>query len=377
MDYVSLFSGCGGADCGLMQAGLKSRLHVEWNIDCRRSLKRNDPDCPIDDANLFDLSVGTVLQRNGLGADFGGLIWLSPPCQGLSESGKKLGWDDPRNELLFTVAEACRYAPQAWIVMEQVRGVRMGNAKPLWEELLFQIEETGRESCPWLLHAVHFGLAQTRKRIFLICPPQGHPMPEMPHGDWELFQPPTLFDAIHPTTGFVDKYPKIIELSDNEQWLREGIPAGGNWRDTFRGREYVFGYWKRKVRRIRAEGKVIASRPRPPMPRHLARLAWDKPTGTVMACWPSHMGSHVGMVHPDLPRHLTNGELFALQGFPPEWIIKAKGYDETIKDKDGKDKVVKISAQRSRRRQIGNAVPPIFAQVVAESILKCIKTHGK
>ena len=360
MEFVEFFTGGGGAHIGLRAAGLTPRLAVEWNADCRETIRLNDPHVTIDDADMFEFTVGDVMKRNGIGPDFAGLIWLSPPCQGISEAGKKQGKEDPRNNLLYTVSAACRYAPNAWVVMEQVPGLLMGKAKPLFRKLKRKIRKAKRKYTAWKLTATDFGLAQKRKRLFLVCPPVGQPVPPKPQGNWAGLPPKMLMEVIHPKCGFEDPDPKIIPLLPNEKVLMQGIPPGRNWTTAFRAREYMLGYWMRRKAKGKDLGDVM-----PKYPGHLRRLSWHEPAPTVIASWPQAFNFRVHPCHPQEDRYLTNGECRELQGFPRSYLIY--GSEQTEINSKGQKK--KITPAMSRRRQIGNAVPPPFAEKIGRPIL--------
>jgi DNA (cytosine-5)-methyltransferase 1 len=96
------------------------------------------------------------------------------PCQSFSVAGLRAGLDDPRGSLLLTyLAIARRYRPR-WVVWENVPGVLSADDGRAFGSLLGGLGELGYGFAYRVLDAQYFGLAQRRKRVFVV----GH------LGDW-------------------------------------------------------------------------------------------------------------------------------------------------------------------------------------------------
>jgi DNA (cytosine-5)-methyltransferase 1 len=78
------------------------------------------------------------------------------------------------------------------------------------------------------------------------------------------------------------------------------------------------------------------------------RLSWDKPAVTITASARNPASGRFS--HPEQDRGLTVREAALLQGFPKDYWFDGSFDDKFL--------------------QIGNAVPPVFSQVLAKSILK-------
>ena len=109
------------------------------------------------------------------------------PCQSFSVAGLRRGMADPRGNLaLVYLALADRYRPQ-WLVWENVPGVLSSNGGRDFGSFLGGMAELGYGFAYRVLDAQHFGLAQRRKRVFVVgC-----------LGDWRraaavLFEPSSL-----------------------------------------------------------------------------------------------------------------------------------------------------------------------------------------
>jgi DNA (cytosine-5)-methyltransferase 1 len=96
------------------------------------------------------------------------------PCQSFSVAGLRKGLDDPRGNLMLTyLAIAERYQPQ-WLVWENVPGVLSSNGGRDFGAFLGALGQLGYGFAYRVLDAQFFGVAQRRRRVFVV----GHA------GDW-------------------------------------------------------------------------------------------------------------------------------------------------------------------------------------------------
>lgn len=90
------------------------------------------------------------------------------PCQSFSVAGLRKGLDDPRGNLMLTfLATAKRYRPR-WVVWENVPGVLSSNGGRDFGTFLGGLAECGYGFAYRVLDAQYFGLAQRRKRVFVV-----------------------------------------------------------------------------------------------------------------------------------------------------------------------------------------------------------------
>lgn len=116
------------------------------------------------------------------------------PCQSFSVAGLRAGLDDPRGNLMLTyLAIAERYRPR-WLVWENVPGVLSSNKGRDFGAFLGGLGKLGYGFAYRVLDAQYFGLAQRRKRVFVVA-----------HiGDWQrpaavLFERESLSGNIKPS----------------------------------------------------------------------------------------------------------------------------------------------------------------------------------
>lgn len=91
------------------------------------------------------------------------------PCQSFSLSGLRKGLDDPRGNLMLTyLAIAEKYRPR-WLVWENVPGVLSSNEGKDFACLLKGMAELGYGFAYKVLDAQYFGVAQRRRRVFVVA----------------------------------------------------------------------------------------------------------------------------------------------------------------------------------------------------------------
>jgi DNA (cytosine-5)-methyltransferase 1 len=90
------------------------------------------------------------------------------PCQSFSVAGLRKGLDDPRGNLMLTFGSiAQRYQPQ-WLVWENVPGVLSSNSGRDFGTFLGMLGELGYGFAYRVLDAQYFGVAQRRRRVFVV-----------------------------------------------------------------------------------------------------------------------------------------------------------------------------------------------------------------
>ena len=92
------------------------------------------------------------------------------PCQSFSLLGKKLGLEDERGKILFSISELLKKKKPEFIVLENVRNIiRHDKGNTLVEILNFFKEHKYKYVKYVILDSQHFGLPQKRARIFFVC----------------------------------------------------------------------------------------------------------------------------------------------------------------------------------------------------------------
>ncbi len=160
MRHASFFSGVGGLDLGFERAGIETVSVSEIDPYACAVLAERFPDAP----NLGSI---TEVDANDIPeAD----IWSGGfPCQDLSVAGKRAGFAGKRSSLAFTFLDLVEQRRPRWVVLENVPGLFSSNSGADFGRLLYEMEQL-RYGVSWrTLDARYFGVAQRRRRVFLVA----------------------------------------------------------------------------------------------------------------------------------------------------------------------------------------------------------------
>ena len=175
---LSLFSGAGGMDIGVQDAGFNILAQIEIDEHCcntlrtaRESEKRNTKiiEADIREVNPAKLCKDLPLEKGELDLLFGG-----PPCQSFSLAGKQLGLKDERGMLLFEVVRFSEELKPKVILVEQVKGLLSSKGSErrrgeIFEKFLIALENAGYSSKWRVVLAADYGVPQLRERLFVIA----------------------------------------------------------------------------------------------------------------------------------------------------------------------------------------------------------------
>ena len=159
MKYGSVCSGVEAATVAWHSLGWEPQWFSEIEKFPSAVLEHHYPDVP----NLGDMTKFKEWKDDPIDLLVGGT-----PCQSFSVAGLRKGLDDPRGNLMLTyVAIAARYKPR-WLVWENVPGVLSSNRGRDFGALLTALGEIGYGFAYRVLDAQYFGVAQRRRRVFVV-----------------------------------------------------------------------------------------------------------------------------------------------------------------------------------------------------------------
>ena len=159
MHYLSICSGIEAASVAWRPLGWTPRAFAETGPFASAVLVHHYPRVP----NLGDVNVHAHWPAAAVDVLVGG-----PPCQSFSIAGLRKGMDDPRGNLtLVMLAVARQYAPR-WLLFENVSGVLSSNGGRDFGTFLGGLADLGYGFAWRVLDAQYFGLAQRRRRVFVV-----------------------------------------------------------------------------------------------------------------------------------------------------------------------------------------------------------------
>lgn len=160
MRFLSVCSGIEAASVAWNPLGWEAVAFSEIEPFPCALLKHHYPDTP----NLGDMTKYKDWPDD-LSID---LLCGGTPCQSFSVAGLRAGLADPRGNLMLTFgAIAAKYRPK-WLVWENVPGVLSSNVGRDFGAFLGLLGELGYGYAYRVLDAQYFGVAQRRRRVFVV-----------------------------------------------------------------------------------------------------------------------------------------------------------------------------------------------------------------
>lgn len=359
MKAIELFSGAGGLSIGLKNAGFDIILANEIEPDFSKTFAMNHPDTLVINQDIHGIDFGSVLSK--LGETNIALVSGGPPCQGFSTVGSKNN-KDPRNSLFYEYLRVVSELSPDYILFENVSGFKTLYNGAAYHQLISELNALGYDLVSGILDASDFGLPQIRLRTIVIGWKKNLPIVKMPtptHCDPNyIFDYPlklNLMDAISDLPPIGTGESASIYLGEPQNAYQKRMRG-----DCALLTEHTVANYGEKMQEILAlipVGGCVNDLPERLRPKSYfsntyARLYPDRPAPTITRNFGTPSSSRC--VHPYQNRALSTREGARLQGFPDSYRF----YGSKI----------------SKNLQIGNAVPPIFGEIVAREIIKSI-TH--
>lgn len=394
--FIDLFAGCGGLSEGFYKEGFKALAHVEIDKYCCSTLRErmkyygyslNDIDKSVIES---DIKADNIISRieYAVGKSEVDMIIGGPPCQAYSSAGRARDENgmknDPRNYLFEHYVKILNHFKPKFFVFENVTGLLTTNIDGIKIlQLVFSALKKNfkivEQPSTLLFNTANYGVPQIRKRLIIIGvrkdldlrPEEIYESLKITHYDPDMSEEDSrklkkyvsVADAIGDLP-IIHAGQKIKELSydskesnDYLSWVRnEGetlvfdhITRTQNEKDTERYSEMARNHWTFE--------QLLENRP--DLNHEKKRVFnnsytvqfWEKPARTIIA----HLSKDGNQfIHPDYRqgRSLSVREAARLQSFPDDFRFSG--------------------SMCQQFKQIGNAVPPLFAQCIARNIKKVI-----
>jgi len=336
---VELFCGLGGFSQGFIQAGFRVVLGGDIHQPSIASYANNHPDAVTILGDLRKVS-GSIL-RSAVPTDID-VVLAGVPCQGFSLSNRKRHDGDERNQLFRDAVRLAKALNPHAMVIENVSGMRSAGRGSFVEAVREEIEgELGLRCHVMLLDAADFGVPQFRRRLFFVALPPGSRWtpPRPTHG-------PSTARAYRTVSDAISDLPPLLPGETATRYLTDPISSYAqlmrNGCRTLTSHEAP-SHTPATLRRIAA---TSPGEPMYPSFRQRVRLAWDRPSPTQIS---GGIRPQFQFAHPSQDRGLTVRESARIQSFPDSTVI--------------------AGGMVQGRVQVGNAVPPLLAQRLAETVL--------
>lgn len=220
---VSLFSGCGGSDAGLHAAGFDVLMANDIIPYAKDTYLANLPET---DYQLEDIKKIEHFPKSDL------LVGCYP-CQGFSQGGARVA-DKKVNYLYKEFARALNYIKPKAFIVENVSGMLSKTFTHLLNDQIKIFTEAGYEVDYQLLNAADFGVAQNRKRIFIVGIRKDFGMkfefPKPTHGNGDL-----AFNTIKEALSGLPNWPEEKEYYNEDfHWYYMSRNRRQNWEDLSR-----------------------------------------------------------------------------------------------------------------------------------------------
>ena len=384
MKSVDFFSGAGGLTCGLNMAGFDSILGSDINKTYAQTFAKNQPQAHVITNDIKELSEHEIFRLVGLKVGELDLIAGGPPCQGFSINAPIRSLDDQRYHLFkeyLRIAEVLR--PKA-ILIENVPGIVSLGKGTVVEAIYKHLNNMGYAVAHKILFAGHYGVPQMRFRTIFIAIRDRDKVefPEPTHDatantnfagakelcikisplfSQHLKNKTTVWDAISDlpeldvgeiindlayTNQSQSEYQEILRIGSNRIFnhgcakLGAGnlerlkyIPQGGSWRDI------PYDLLPAGLKKARRSDHT----------KRYGRLHPNELCSTILTKCDPHWGS---FFHPTQNRAISVREAARIQSFPDHYIF--------------------TGSLTEQFEQVGNAVPPLMAKAIGETIKKLI-----
>lgn len=343
---IDLFCGCGGLSYGFERAGFNILLGIDNDSKALETFELNHKG-----AKSICGDITQITYEKDIKPLIGGkpidIIIGGPPCQGMSLSGPRK-FDDPRNKLYLSYIRLVDEIRPKMFVIENVPGlVGLFNGQ-IKDSIIEKFTDMGYEIQYRILCASDYGVPQSRRRVVFVGSRIGSF--EYPSTDHEIVTckmalsdlpplvdelgedemayetlPTNSYQALMRERSMVVRNHVAASHSDHVKEIIALVPDGGNYKDLPEEFAHTRNF-------------------------HVAwtRFASDKPAPTIDT-------GHRHHFHYKYNRVPTVRECARLQSFPDDFIF--------------------LGNKTQQFRQVGNAVPPIMAQAIAEQVIKTLENE--
>lgn len=325
---VSLFSGCGGMDLGFI--GNFNFLGKEYSKNNFEIVFSNDFEKKACDTYNYNFNHKSICDDvNNIKDDIipdCDIVIGGFPCQDFSLAGKRRGFNSERGKLYQQMLRIVKAKKPKIFVAENVEGININlNGDSPLDKIVDEFRNAGYNVKYKLFNTADYGVPQTRKRIIVI--------------------------GVRKEYNIDPYFPKPLLNESNWITAKQAIDDLWDKLDT----DYVKNHTSNDYSKAKfsENGKGQGNR----------QIEADKPSITIRAEHHGNIEGHYRSLNPNDPndrsswRRLSIRECARLQSFPDTFIFPC--------------------AASAAYKQIGNAVPPVFAWNIARNVYSILEDIEK
>lgn len=343
MNVIDLFCGCGGLSLGFEKAGANILLGIDNDKMALKTFELNHKNsksiCGDITAISYKNDIKPLLNNKTVDIIIGG-----PPCQGMSLSGPRK-FDDPRNKLYLSYIRLVEEIKPKAFVIENVLGLVSLFGGQIKDNIVKKFSEMEYNISYKVLSSADYGVPQNRKRVFFIglkkntfifpTPITNQVTCEMALSDLPPLENDIGTESAPYNSSVQNDYQRLMRINSSE--VRNHIAAAHSDRT-------------KHIISLVPDGGNYKNLPDELKSTRNFNIAWTRFNSKRPA--PTIDTGHRHHFHYKYNRVPTVRESARLQSFPDDFIFYGN--------------------KTQQFRQVGNAVPPILAQRLAEKIIKDI-----
>jgi DNA (cytosine-5)-methyltransferase 1 len=342
MKIIDLFSGVGGLSLGFEMVGFESIAAIDFWEDAIKTYNHNRINkvgFSIDVTKFNDELIPKILKKHKVDGIIGG-----PPCQGfstarLSNTSEKIGKiNESRNHLYLEFFRSVKIVRPKFFLIENVRGLVSANNGAFVNDIIERFGGIGYNVSFKILNASDYGVPQNRQRVFFIGLLKGKF--EFPSKfDYKVSTKEAIMDLIRSNEDVNQKYSSPA-INDYQKLMRNGSKSVKNHEVTIHNEQTL-----NVISKV-PDGGNIKSLP----PEYWNIRKYNKAFQRMNSKLPSNTidTGHRNYFHYEANRIPTTRESARIQSFPDHFEF--------------------LGTKGSQYKQVGNAVPPLLAKVLAEKI---------
>ena len=344
LNVLDLFCGAGGLSYGFESAGFDILVGIDNDAKALETFELNHKGSKSICGDITQITYEEHIKPL-LGGKQIDVIVGGPPCQGMSLSGPRK-FDDPRNKLYLSYIRLVKEIQPKAFVIENVPGLVGLFGGQIKDSIIEKFTEMGYHIEYKILCSADYGVPQSRKRVVFVGTKVGS------------FEYPAINSNVVTCSMALSDLP-ALEDELGEEVSEYAMSPQNHYQQLMRRKSdvvlnHVAASHSDKVKKIIAlvpDGgnyKNLPEEYRESRNFHVAwtRFASNKPAPTIDT-------GHRHHFHYKYNRVPTVRECARLQSFPDDFKF--------------------LGNKTQQFRQVGNAVPPLMAQAIAEQVKKMLE----